>query len=388
MNEVDSNEQMSLLSNNSKEISKGESLEFRLKRLLYHMGYFTQTNVILKTAPQEPCDVITDLDVLGTLFLSDFSMQTTWVDCKSGKADILKHISWINGIKANSSISNAIFIKKGVRKTAKEYAQTLGIKVFDLNILEELEKKYKIEVNDWSGSYDYKLLTKMPHVFNKIVTPGNKHYKNIFTFYSSSYWTMDSFTQIKKCISGIKQLFSYYILPITHDEKLSVKWMIFAFINLFLLSTYKICGQIFYYDKTNKKEILLDGLMSGSIPVSKQNEIRNISFNMAAEIIKQNVPDFDTTIFKQISVSSPPPYFEAYYNLLLKISENPLIWHDVLRQFDYYMLEYEFKNKRPDVSMNIIFNDQDTKFCFKTILYFIIDATGISKDMFPVIFSL
>jgi len=363
-------------------IDKGALLEYRIKRLLFNMGYFTQNNIILKTMPQEPSDIITDLDAFGVRFATDFSCQTNWTDCKSGKADVLKHISWINGVKSKAEINSVIFIKNNVRKTAKEYAQTLGIKVCDTDMITQLEKCFEIDSEDWSGSYDYKLLKTLPDIFTKISVPDNRTYKNIFSYYTSTYWVMDPFTQVKKCISGIKQLNEFYSLPLGQEQKFSIKWMLLSLISLFILSTFKICGQLFYYDKHEKKEHILNGIMSGSIPIAKQNEIKSIAFRMATELITQKIPDFDSSTFNQVVKSTPPSYFEAYYDLVLRISENPTAWCDILRQLDYAMMEYELKGIQPTKGKE--FNTQ-SKTCFKTILYFIIYSTGLPKEMFAIL---
>lgn len=380
--------QMSLIPENTTEISKGDLLEYRLKRLLFHMGNYAQTNIILKADTQEPCEVITDFDVLGIAFLNDFSSHTTWADCKSGKADVLKHITWINGVKNNNDISNVIFIKKGVRKSSKEYAHKLGIKVFDFDMIQELETKFEISHDDWSGNYDYRFLREQAKVFSKITIPDNKHYKNIIAFYNSAYWSSDPYTQIKKSLSGIKQLLGFYIMPLSLEEKKSIKWMISSFISLFLLATYKICGQTFYYNNNDKKEAIANGLMSGRIPVAKQKEIRNISIKMATEMIRQRIPDFDGSVFDHISEVTPPSYFEAYYNLVLRISNQPLLWNDVLRTFEYCLIEYDLKGQQIGLNSKSYIRDPDLIVCYKTVLHFLRDAVDLPKEMFHTILEL
>ena len=75
--------------------NKGEILEYRLKRLLFHMGNYSHTNIVLKT---------------------------------------------------NEHIDNVIFVKNNVRFSAKEYALSLGIKVLGDDIIELLEKRYNIDI--------------------------------------------------------------------------------------------------------------------------------------------------------------------------------------------------------------------------------------------------
>lgn len=384
MNVINSFEEHSL-SQNSNQVEKGLLLEYRIKRLLFHMGYFPQNNIVIKTTSQESNDIITDLDVYGIQFHSDFSYATTWVDCKSGKANVLQHIEWINGIKNIIKVDNVIFIKPGVRKSTKEYARTLGIKIFDLEMLEHLEESFNIAHDDWKGMYDYTTQSQQLSGLSRIVIPNNHSFKKIAEFISSDYWTFDNFTQVKKCLTGIKQLSEYLNIPLDPKQIQSIKWGVYSLISLFLLSTLKICSEIYYYSDKDKYEILHDGLVSGTIPIHKRKEIVDASYQIAAGVIKQYIPDFDTSTFHKINPFNPPLYFKAYYDLVLRIVSQPTNWNQSLRYLNFILMEYDLKSIQycENDLTNIL---PDTQiYSIKTIMHFICSTTGLSRNNFLIL---
>lgn len=376
------------LGQNQKEIrSKGTLLEYRIKRLLFHMGYYVQTNVIVKTSTQLPNDNITDLDVYGHLFLPDFSYSVKWVDCKSGNANILQHIGWINGIKSQINANEVVFIKQGVRKNVKEYARTLGIKIFDLSCLEQLENHYHIAANDWCGSYDIETQAEKLVEFSRIATADINSYKNIANFMSSTYWGLDSYSRVKKCITGIKQLASAVTLPLEAKQNQAIKWAIYNLVSLFFLATLEICGDLYYFSDEDKVSAMAEGLVSGTIPISKRQEIADISHRIAAEMIKQYIPEFNVSTLSKVNPNVPPAYYEAYCNLVKRMTQNPTSWTKGLRVLDFYLMEFDLKSKPVPVDFFSKFSlaPDDMEVSLKTILHFINKVTGAPKDLFSLI---
>ena len=365
-------------------ISKGTELEYRIKRLLFYMGYYSQTNIVFKTSTYPPSDVITDLDVYGYSFLPDFAHIIKWVDCKSGGTNILQHIGWINGIKSQIAVDEVVFIKQGIRKNINEYARSLGIKIFDLKCLEQMEQNYGINRNDWSGSYDIYTQSKMLHEFSKISIPDTQRYKNISNFITSSYWSLDNYSKIKKCITGIKQMSTVVLLPLEQEQITAIRWAIYTLISLFYLATLELCGDLYYFSDADKLSAITEGLVSGTIPVAKKQEIVNISYKIASEAIKQYIPDFNDSTLNRIDPTLPPPYYKAYCDLINRITHNPSSWTEGLRFLDYYLMEFDLKNK---TKPNDFFDEHclkptDVETALKTMLHFITSVTGVSKDLF------
>ena len=286
-------QQMSLFedTNKVKNVSKGVLLEFRLHRLLFFMGYFTKRGIIMKTSADDLADEITDLDAYGTYIHKDFSVKRIWADCKSGKAKPLERISWIKGIRTSVKIDDVIFVKSGVRINTKQFARRNGILVLDNDTISKLEKDFDITENDWRGSWDYNTQYGNINKLKKIVAYNGRDLKNIAQFIESNYWVFDYYARIKKCITGLKQLYDFHELA-KEDEKYIIKWAMYELISLFSLATLNICREVYYLSDADKKVMINDGMISGEISAKKRAELVDATYKMAIGLVKQQIPDF------------------------------------------------------------------------------------------------
>ena len=229
-------------------ISKGELLEFRIKRLLFSMGYFCKIGVIINADRSEFSDNITDLDVLGFSMHKDFTCKSIWADCKSGNAKPLERISWINGVKRFADIDDVVFVKKGVRVSTKQFARKSGIQIMDLEVLQKFENDYKIEDTSVEGSWDYNTQKECETILKNIRIYKSENIKKILKFIKVNYWSLDEYTQVKKCITALNQLGDFLKMPISDNEIKALKWAVYEVVSLFVLSTIKICRNTYYFN--------------------------------------------------------------------------------------------------------------------------------------------
>ncbi|NRY60676.1 hypothetical protein [Clostridium beijerinckii] len=368
-------------------VSNGDLLEYRLKRLIYYMGYFPKVGVILKTFNEEQADMITDLDVYGFYIHKNFASKAIWADCKSGEAKPLERVSWILGVKSLAGIEDVIFVKRGVRLTTKQFARKSGIQVLDLDMITKLESDYNIQSNDWRGSWNPYIQLEQLRIFQKINIPTNDIYKRIGSFISSNYWSFDNYTKIKKTITALKQLSEIEQYPLQQEQQKAVRWAIFELINLFVLATLNICKELYYFPDKDKKDTLFEGLISGEISLKKRTEIVDVTYKIAYNIIRQQIPDFNLPIKIPNLGMEPPKYFEAFYNLILRITNDPLNYFDILRFLDFVLMEYdlESKNISEESIKKILSNYKELTISSKTILHFICSITGLRRDIFQLL---
>lgn len=385
-------EEATVLPKNSPSIKKnvippGFILEYRIKRLLFHMGYFVKNGVIMKTSNDENALIVTDLDVFGVYVHRDFSSKTIWADCKSGKAKVHERISWIKGIMSTLNIDDTIFVKQGIRTEVKKYAQKTDIQIMELNVVDKLEKDYKILQHDWSGSWDYKTQYYQGTIFSKINVPTNDLYKRIYNFIVSDYWVMDSYSSVKKIITALRELSKMDGVSISPEETLSIKWAKYELIGLFLLSTLNISKELYYLKETEKKEIILESLSSGEISNKKRAEIFGAAFKLAYSLVQKQIPDYIAPEENVDINLTPPKYADAFIDLIMRMNSNPDMYYDLLRYLDYILMEFDFKSLEIDESKvkDIFPNPDNLTLGAKTILNFICQVTGISKADFQLI---
>ena len=369
------------------QLQKGHLLEYRLKRLIFHMGYYPKTGIIIKTTQDEQADMITDLDVFGVYIHRNFTSKAIWVDCKSGQAKPLERITWINGVKNSIQIDDIIFVKKGVRQSTKQFARKLGIQILDLDIIERLEKDYAIEQNDWRGSWNPVTQSGQLLRLQSIKILDNDTMKKIRNFISSDYWTYDTYTKVKKSITALRQISEIEQLPLTKEQIHSINWTTFELINLFVLASLNISKEVYYFSDIEKKDTISDGLISGEISSKKRTEIVEATYKIAYSIIQKQIPDFNAPLQIPSIGLNPPKYFEAFYDLVQRITSNPHKYFDILRFLDYVFMEYDLNSKKIDETFlrKIFLNFDDLILSGKTILHFICSITGISKEKFQLL---
>jgi len=381
------NEKNKISEKQNVQVNKGYLLEYRIRRILYHMGYFVKGGIILRTSLDNQPEDITDLDVLGILINKNFSSSNIWADCKAGKAKPLERITWLNGIKAYFKLDEIIFVKKGIRLNIKEFARKQSIQVLDTNIIDKLEKIYCIDKNDYRGSWDHKTQTETLKLFQQIDVYNKQSIKRMVDFINCEYWSLDNYRRVKKSITAMKQLAEIIKLPITSKQLVGAKWAIYENITLFMLATLNICKEIYYLEENNKKEIIYKNLSSGVLSERQSEEFVNASYRLAYSLIKSQIPDFNEKINPPKYEAKPPIYFDAYHSLILRITNNPLEFYDILRFLDIVLMEYDLKSKSiSKTELEKIFSDYDKLLnSSKTILHFICSVTNLPKELFQLI---
>lgn len=371
---------------NSKEkvITKGSLLEYRIQRLFFAMGYYTKTGIIVKSGPDAVADIITDLDVYGVYIHKNFTSKRIWADCKSGKAKPLERISWIKGIRSTIRIDDVIFVKSGVRTNTKQFAHRSGIMVLDESILSKLESDYEVDMNDWSGPWNPRTQENMLKTLRSIDKNTRGICSRSADFIESTYWSLDEYARLKKCITAIRELGVSIQLVQENFEYSILKWAIFQLIPMFALATLNVCRDLYFLADSEKISIIRDNLISSEIPISKRADIVNATYKMAQGIIQQQYPGTYMPSLDLSSSLTPPKYFEKFCDLILRITGNPNQYYDVLRLLDYSLQEYALTNTKIDESIleRKIPNYRNAYVGEKTVLHFISDVCNIPRKFF------
>jgi hypothetical protein len=371
-----------------KVMNKGELLEYRIKRLLFYMGYFPKIGILLRTHSDESSDMITDLDVYGVYVHKNFTTKNIWADCKSGQARTLERISWLSGVKKFANIDDVLFVKKDVCIGTKEFARKLSIQVLNLGIINKLEDGLCIDSKkDWRGSWNPETQKIQLSTFRKINAHNEESFKKIGNFYSSTYWVLDNYSKIKKTITALRQLSEFMQMPFSIVQTNAIKWMIYEFIGLFVLAVLDISKEIRFFSDKEKTDFITNGLISGEIPIKKREEIVEATYRVAHSIILNKLPEFNAPIAYPPIAMQPPKYTESFCDLVLRVTNAPINYFDILRFLDFLFMEYEFESKEVNENaMRALFsNYTELVVGAKTIIHFVCGVTGIGKNLFQFI---
>ncbi|WP_337098668.1 hypothetical protein [Paenibacillus sp. YIM B09110] len=370
-----------------KTLQKGYLLEYRMKRLLFHMGYFPKIGIDVRTSYDDASDKITDLDVYGLYVHRDFTSKSLWVDCKSGSVQIHDRITWIKGIMSEITVNDMIFVVNSARTSVKQYARKAGIQLLDINIVDKLEADYKINQDDWRGSWNPDTQHNKINQLSKFSIPTNDLYKRIAKYISSDYWVIDNYSKVKKTLSGIRDLSTYNNLKLNEEQTKTIQWSIYELTNLFLLAVLDIAKELYYFNDSEKRETVVEGLSSGDIPNRKRKEIFDSAFRVAYNVVKTQIPDFNIPSKMPSFNITPPNYTESFIDLILRITNNPMYYYDLLRFLDFIFMEYDLQSKViSEADVRTLFKNYDELLIgAKTLLHFICQVTNIPRSMYRII---
>ena len=368
-----------------KKISKGELLEYQIKRLFFYMGYYTKNNIIIQTSQDDPYDIVTDLDVYGIYIHNDFSMNTIWADCKSGDAQELNRISWLIGVKDMIKVDEILFVKKGTKRSTKIFANSRGINIVDLNIISDMEKKYDIIAEDWSNPWNPNIQLQNSKCFKEIKAPDNLIYKKISKFITTYFWAItDSYTRVKKTLTALRELSSSVQLPLNKEEITAIKWAIYQLVGMFTLATFQVCRENYYLNDNDKKEMIIQGLVYGSNSKQKIDEVLLVTNKIAKMTLLRNNIDEKVSMGVPEIKLYPPEYTDAFIDLVYRITNKPLQYYDILRYMDFVLLQYDLMDEVYDENRisSIFSNSNKLRVGLKTILHFICYTTEIPHEVF------
>ncbi len=371
--------------NKLEKVSKGEMLECQIKRLLFFMGYYTKTNIIVQTSSEEPQDIVTDLDVYGIYIHNDFSKKTIWVDCKSGTTQEINRVAWLNGIRDMIEVDDILFVKKGSKLSTKIYANKKHIQIVDLDIIKEMEGRFGVKSDDWRNAWNPLIQRSYINAFKAISTPDSTIYKRILKYVNTHYWAIeDNYTRCKKTITALKDLAVQVQLPLSPLENTAIKWVIFQLCGMLMLAMLQISGQIQYFRDRDKVELINLGLLYGKNSKSKIEDILKVTNNIAKKTLRKYCVDEKVTVDLPEIKLNEPEYAEAFTNLLFRIIEQPLSYHDILRFIDFTLLQYDLNNVEYDIQeLNEIFNNTSELIkSEKALLHFVCHATNMPRDIF------
>lgn len=368
-----------------KSLNKGELLEYQIKRLFFLMGYFPKTNIIIQTSSDDPTDIVTDLDVYGIYVHSDFTLKTIWSDCKSGETQEINRVVWLAGIKEMIKVDDVLFVKKGTKLSTKLFASSKGIQIVDLSTIEDMEERFGIENSDWRGSWNPIVQKDNKDTFKSISTPNNTICKRILKFISTHYWAIeDNFTKCKKTITALRDLATLVELPLSSLEKKSIRWAVYQLCTMLVFPLLQICRQVQYFPNKDKIELVNLGLVYGSNPKSKIDDILKVTNNIAKKTLLRYCGDKgDLVDLPEIKLNAPE-YAEAFINIIFRIIERPLNYFDILRFMDFTLMQYDLNEQKYDYTeLNDIFgNVEELLKSSKTVLHFICHITNMPQEIF------
>lgn len=198
---------------------------------------------------------------------------------------------------------------------------------------------------------------------------------------------MDNYSRVKKIITALRELSNILDVPIPSEQTVSIKWAINELVCLFLLTTLNISKELYYFNDREKGETINEALSAGDVSNKKREEIFNAAFKVAYSMVQSQIPNFIPPADLPSINLKPPRYTEAYYDLIIRVTNNPLQYYDLLRFLDFYLMEYDLQSKDIDHNRlkSMFINYEDLISGAKTLLHFISQITSLSRSYFKIL---
>lgn len=356
----------------------GELLEIRAHRFLWLQGYFVRRRINLFT---ERGQQITDIDVLGIKFDSDFKPFIAIVDTKGGvRVKPVDRLLWLRGLMDYFNAHKGISILKSVQPKILDLALNLKLEIFSETKLKEIEKISNIE-NEFKGSYNVELNNNI----QKLIKETSLLYesKKATEFFKLGFWSSEPNLKLKRTIAigkliseskGLSQM-PYFTLESTI---------------LFSLSLLILCHRLFGADINRQKDLLREEMIIGHLNPYEQKllaeEIEKLVKLYVERItgkkVLEKLPPIDI---------QPPPYFDDLSELIERTLDKPLISTEIPRFLDYVFYEFIISKKDilKDELLKIFPNNLDLLLKLsKNVINFFFKWTNLNKEIVEPLLSL
>jgi hypothetical protein len=323
-------------------MDEGTLLEYRVARLLFHMGYFTRTRLPLKSFFYPEHIDITDIDVYAIKFDNDFNEHKILVDCKSGTSSKQKEskpsnrVLWLSGLIKFLNASRGYFIKPQITDKFKDFALKNGITPLDYARLEELETQFNLI--DWRGSYSIENFEREINSYNNI-KKRRGDMNQLYWFLKMDFWTLPSNIQIKQIVERFQDL----SIKCSFEESYEI-WLLGESIILFSIALLRFSQDLFPLTEQQRNNWINIKMIEGLGTIEQQEKLLFLSRQYAASIIEQYTGK--KIDIKEDEVKIPPPeYTSNLIDLFSRILDEPEISIYIPRFLDFFIYEYIISKK-------------------------------------------
>ncbi len=317
-------------------MNEGALLEYRVSRLFFRNGYFTRTSLKLKSdSYSEPVD-ITDIDVLGIKYDTDFTPTVMMAECKSGANDKpLAQIIRLRGLIDLFNFSRGYLVKSKVSTKIKQYAIKNKITPLDYARLDELEQI--LDLNEhWEGSYakcNYDRLNE----YHGDSLRRQDNLKNIYWFLKIDFWSLPSHLQIKKVMNVSAELTK----KCSFNAKNYELWLLGESAILLSLAILNFCNELYPLTENERKIYTENKMLEGLEGMTRdtQNQLIQLMQTYAQEKVKE-------ACGKALSLNNQdltlplPTYTQDLNEVTSRIISRPDIAIHIPRFLDYFIYQF------------------------------------------------
>ena len=314
-------------------ITIGDDLEYRIARLFMFMGYFVRRARPIFTAGA--LAQATDLDVLAIRYVEPFRRQLITLECKGGGEGPLDRIFWLGGVKNFVKADEALLVRKNTKWNIKDFAKEVGVQIWDLTKVAELESIYKVANNEWPGISDRDYHKKEIENWNKTLKGTQNLWELQFTLVTEVQFG-DPFPGLNYLLYHLRLLTRGFA---TEPSNSFIRFTIAETLSQTVMFLMRIAESAFDLPEKDRTGFIEKGLTYGSIDSKFADRILTSALNLTRQTVfhlTNKTADIDPTFFQL----HPPPgtpevvkavdYILKYYPASLTFPQiTDLLLHEV-----------------------------------------------------------
>lgn len=319
-------------------ISTGELLEYRVAKIALHQGYFCRKRVSLRSLFFPDRVDVTDIDVLGIRFDTNFNRFTSFWECKAGQQDKpLDRILWLLGMGQYFGANVKTIVRPIISDRVKAFAKNVGVSAWDEMVLATQEKLFS--ETPISGSNDPEKYFKRGNENYRIIR-NSKSLKKVYWFFNSGFWFETPDARLKKTLTAIEMCEAELrnskpeIAQVARD--LLLEGMILSSI-----AVLDFAGYLYTWQQGDLKKRVDLSLTSGLGSPEERKEIVAAAISYAeavkgVKVSKQN----------ELPLEIPPPNYALHLvDLLERFYERPNIAIQVPRFLEIVVYDFLLREK-------------------------------------------
>lgn len=329
----------------AKAVTKGDTQELRMARLLFAEGSFVRRAIDLNMRFGEDLTV-TDLDILALRFSEDLRVSLIIGESKTAQGKrgpkLADRLLWLSGLR---DLVDADFAFVATAKPASDrvrgLAEHLGIHVIDERDLFHREKINGLDDQGSWGPYDPSLLSRQREIYDKI--KKNQDLKRVYWFIRSEFWLLDTATGVKRAFGAMRILAKFWGSRPNDEEQESLRWLARQLQVNVVVGLVQMAARSYRQHPEKAIDRLLRDLASG--PDLDYETLTRVS---------RDVDRYVTTLLRDLKADPgqhasalgafsprPPAYFEPLVEVLERIAAAPEAARELPRFADLRLAEVE-----------------------------------------------
>lgn len=329
----------------AKAVTKGDTQELRMARLLFAEGSFVRRAIDLNMRFGEDLTV-TDLDILALKFSEDLRVSLTIGESKTAQGKrgpkLADRLLWLGGLR---ELVDADFAFVATVKPASDrvrgLAEHLGIQVIDEPDLLHREKVIGLNDQDSWGPYDPSLLNRQREIYDKV--KRDQDLKRVYWFIRSEFWLLDVATGVKRAFGAMRVLAKAWGSRPNQDERECLQWLARQLQVNVVVGLVRMAARSYREHPQKAVDRLLRELASG--PDLDYDTLTRVS---------RDVDRYVTTLLRDLNADpgqhasalgafspQPPAYFEPLVEVVERIAAAPEAARELPRYADLHLAELE-----------------------------------------------